>query len=190
MIGYEALAWGRHVSDWRQAWELVRRADHPALGLILDSFHLLAKGSPTAPIRDLPTNKIVPVQTADAPSIAMDPLFCSRHRRCFPGQGELDVETVLRALSATGFDGWLRHEVFSDDFCSTSARQAAIDGMRSFLLHEERLGRPALPPAPEPRGVAFVEFVEAPERAEAFRASLRALGILYDRDGAGELLHL
>lgn len=177
VIGYEALAWGRHVSDWRQAWELVRRADHPALGLVLDTFHLLAKGSPTAPIRDLPAEKIVLVQTADAPALAMDPLFWSRHYRCFPGQGELDVEAVLRELSATGFDGWLSHEIFSDDFRSTSARQAAIDGMRSFLFLEERLGRPALPPAPEPRGVAFVEFVEAPERAEAFRASLRALGL-------------
>lgn len=27
-IGYEALAWGRHVSDHRDAWEIVRRADH------------------------------------------------------------------------------------------------------------------------------------------------------------------
>ena len=24
--GYEALAWGRHVSDYRDAWEIVRRA--------------------------------------------------------------------------------------------------------------------------------------------------------------------
>ncbi len=177
VIGYEALAWGRHVSDWRQAWELVRRVDHPTLGLILDTFHLLAKGSPTAPIRDLPAEKIVLVQTADAPALAMDPLFWSRHYRCFPGQGELDVESVLRELFATGWDGWLSHEIFSDDFRSTSARQAAIDGMRSFLFLEERLGRPSLSPAPEPRGVAFVEFVEAPERAEAFRASLRALGL-------------
>ena len=28
-IGFEALAWGRHVNDHRDAWEIVRRADHP-----------------------------------------------------------------------------------------------------------------------------------------------------------------
>ncbi|GAA0008421.1 hypothetical protein BRDID11002_84300 [Bradyrhizobium diazoefficiens] len=28
-VGYEALAWGRHVNDYRDAWEIVRRADHP-----------------------------------------------------------------------------------------------------------------------------------------------------------------
>jgi len=31
-IGYEALAWGRHVNDYRDAWEVVRRAGHPARG--------------------------------------------------------------------------------------------------------------------------------------------------------------
>ena len=27
-VGFEALAWGRHVNDYRDAWEIVRRADH------------------------------------------------------------------------------------------------------------------------------------------------------------------
>ncbi len=40
-VGYEALAWGRHVNDFRDAWEVVRRADHPAIGLVLDTFHAL-----------------------------------------------------------------------------------------------------------------------------------------------------
>ena len=30
-VGYEALAWGRHVHDHRDAWEIVRRADHPQI---------------------------------------------------------------------------------------------------------------------------------------------------------------
>lgn len=177
-VGYEALAWGRHVNDWRQAWDLVRRADHPALGLVLDTFHMLIKRSPLAPLREVSPDKIFLVQTADAPAITMDPLFWSRHYRCFPGQGELDVESVLRELFAIGWDGWLSHEIFSDDFRSTSARQAAVDGMRSFLFLEERLGRPSLPARPHARGVGFVEFVEASERAQAFRDSLRALGLL------------
>jgi len=32
-IGFEALAWGRHVHDWMQAWDIVRRADRPNLGV-------------------------------------------------------------------------------------------------------------------------------------------------------------
>src|SRR5215212_4999877 len=32
-VGYEALAWGRHIHDHRDAWEIVRRANHPNVGL-------------------------------------------------------------------------------------------------------------------------------------------------------------
>ena len=39
-IGFEALAWGRHINDHRDAWEVVRRADHsqqlPCICLIAD----------------------------------------------------------------------------------------------------------------------------------------------------------
>lgn len=43
-VGYEALAWGRHVNMWRDAWARVKAVDHPALGIILDSFHILSRG--------------------------------------------------------------------------------------------------------------------------------------------------
>src|SRR4029079_10132724 len=33
-VGFEALAWGRHVNDYRDAWEIVRRADHKSIGVI------------------------------------------------------------------------------------------------------------------------------------------------------------
>jgi 4-hydroxyphenylpyruvate dioxygenase len=35
-IAFEALAWGRHINDYRDAREAVRRADHPAVGLVLE----------------------------------------------------------------------------------------------------------------------------------------------------------
>jgi sugar phosphate isomerase/epimerase len=41
-IAYEALSWGRHVSEMPQAWDLVQRADRANLGLAVDSYHMLA----------------------------------------------------------------------------------------------------------------------------------------------------
>ena len=38
--------WGRHINDYRQAWDAVRRADHPQVGLILHTFHALARKCP------------------------------------------------------------------------------------------------------------------------------------------------
>ncbi|STT48192.1 4-hydroxyphenylpyruvate dioxygenase [Klebsiella pneumoniae] len=86
-IGYEALAWGTHVNRWQQAWERVRRVDSPALGLVLDSFHILARGDTLDALPSVPVEKITFVQLADAPYMKMDLLEWSRHFRCFPGQG-------------------------------------------------------------------------------------------------------
>ncbi len=85
-IGYEALAWGTHVNRWQQAWERVRRVDSPALGLVLDSFHILARGDTLDALPSVPVEKITFVQLADAPYMKMDLLEWSRHFRCFPGR--------------------------------------------------------------------------------------------------------
>jgi len=69
-VGYEALAWGRHVKTWRQVWSLVQQVDNPALGVILDSFHTLALGDDPSGIVDIPGERIFFVQLADAPLLA------------------------------------------------------------------------------------------------------------------------
>ena len=174
-VGFEALCWGRHIFDYRQAWEAVRRADHPRVGLILDTFHALARGCPVDPIADIPPERIVLVQTADAPGIEMDLLFLSRHYRCFPGQGDLPVASMVRKLAEIGYQGPMSHEIFSDDFRASSARQAAVDGMRSFLWLEEQLN-PSPSSAPAVGGIEFVEFVDDAGQADRFRSLLHALG--------------
>src|ERR1700726_1082676 len=88
-VAFEALAWGRHVNDYRDAWEVVRRADHPSIGLVRDTFHILVRGTDLRPIHAIPKNRIFLVQVADAPLLDMDYLSWSRHYRCFPGQGDL-----------------------------------------------------------------------------------------------------
>src|SRR5690606_25402713 len=129
-VGYDALAWGRHVSDHRDAWEVVRRAEHPAVGLVLDSFHTLARGIDPDSIRRIPADRIFLVQFADAPRLEMDLLSWSRHFRNLPGQGELDVVGFLAAVLSTGYQGYLSLEIFIDQFRAGSARMVAIDGQR------------------------------------------------------------
>ena len=53
-VAFEALAWGRHISDYRDSWEVVRRTDHPAVGLVLDSFHICARKTDLRAIRSIP----------------------------------------------------------------------------------------------------------------------------------------
>ena len=139
-VGYEALAWGRHVNRWRHAWKIVQQADHPALGLIVDSFHTLAVDDDPAGIAELPAEKLFFVQLADAPRLSMDALSWSRHFRNFPGQGQLPVDDFLRAVLACGYRGPISLEIFNDEFRAAPARLTARDGLRSLILTEAGAG--------------------------------------------------
>lgn len=179
-IGYEALAWGRHVRTWSHAWRLVQAADHPAVGLILDSYHTLALGDSPDGISDLPGDRIFLVQLADSPHLAMEALGRSRHFRNYPGQGDLDVTGFVRAVLSSGYAGPLSLEVFNDSFRASPPRQNAIDGLRSLIWVEAEAGGPPLPAAPVLDGFAFAEFaVDAAHRHKLGRY-LQSLGFRHE----------
>ncbi|MCX5086037.1 bifunctional sugar phosphate isomerase/epimerase/4-hydroxyphenylpyruvate dioxygenase family protein [Streptomyces sp. NBC_00401] len=174
-VAYEALAWGRHVSTYDHAWRIVEAADHPALGTCLDSFHILARGSDPKGIEDIPGEKIFFLQLADAPLMALDVLQWSRHYRCFPGQGGLDVTGLVRHVINAGYTGPLSLEVFNDVFRQADAGPTAVDARRSLMLLQEAAGI-AAPPAPvQPTGFAFAELT-TPD-AGAVSSLLGALGL-------------
>ena len=177
LVGYEALAWGKHVNRWRQAWDIVRRADHKALGLILDSFHTLCLGDDLRGLAEaVPAEKLFFVQLADAPRLSMDPLSWSRHFRSFPGQGELPVADFLRDVLAAGYGGPLSLEIFNDEFRSAPARRIARDGLRSLVWAEEGAGIAALPARPALSGIEFIEFAVDDAAAAELGAYLGTLG--------------
>jgi 4-hydroxyphenylpyruvate dioxygenase len=158
-VGYEGLSWGRHVNLWGHAWRIVQQAAHPALGLIVDSFHTLSRGDDPSGIARVPAEKLFFVQMADAPKLSMDVLSWSRHFRNFPGQGDLDVIGFMRAVLASGYTGPLSLEVFNDEFRAAPARLVARDGLRSLILTEaEATDGAGLPATPVLDGVAFLEF--------------------------------
>lgn len=140
-VAYEGLAWGRHVNTWQQVWKLVRQVDHPALGMMLDSFHTLSLEGDASAIADIPAERIFFVQMADAPLLAMDVQEWSRHFRCFPGQGELDVTGFLAPILRSGYAGPLSLEIFNDGFNAAPAGVIAADGLRSLRILEDNTRR-------------------------------------------------
>ena len=188
-IGYEALAWGRHVKDWTAAWDIVRQADRDNLGIVLDSFHACVRGNPIEPMSALPADRIALVQVADAPAIQMDPLSLSRHYRCYPGQGDYPVVDFLDAITRAGYRGPVSLEIFNDQFRGASASAIALDGLRSLRISGEQLaarrqqrGDPPLPdlaplpPAPSVERVEFIEFAAGDADSAALTAVIEGLG--------------
>ena len=189
-VGFEALAWGRHVNDHRDAWEVVRRADHPSVGLILDSFHTLGRRIDPETIRRIPGDRIYFVQLADAPAIEMDLLYWSRHFRNMPGEGDLDVTGFLRAVMAAGYSGPLSLEIFNDQFRAGLPRLVASDGHRSLIALMDRVRRaeptlvldiPDFPPPAQVERVEFIEFATSAAQSPSLEALLAATG--FERAG-------
>ncbi|MBP1871854.1 4-hydroxyphenylpyruvate dioxygenase [Ensifer adhaerens] len=184
-VGYEALAWGRHINDHRDAWEVVRRADHANVGLILDSFHTLARKIDVNSIRSIPKEKIFIIQLADAPLIDMDLLYWSRHFRNMPGEGDLPVLEFMRAVAATGYDDYLSLEIFNDQFRGGSATAISVDGQRSLRYLGDQVRRaepdialpvPEMPDRSGVEGIAFIEFTIDEDEAPHLEALIRTLG--------------
>lgn len=174
-VAFEALAWGRHIQDHRQAWAIVREVDHPAMGLALDSFGSLARNVPIDSLRSIDPRKLFHVQLADAPSLSMDPLSWSRHFRCMPGQGDLPLVEYVAALREIGYQGLLSLEIFNDRFLAGSATDVAIDGMRSLANLLEQVLQKADRRVRCQR-VEFIEFCANEEEATQLGHMLQTLG--------------
>jgi 3-dehydroshikimate dehydratase len=200
LVGYEALAWGRHVRHYRDAWSIVQMADHPNLGLIIDSFHTLSLGDDPTGIASIPGDRIFCVQLADAPRLVMDVLKWSRSYRCFPGQGQFDLPGLLEQILIAGYTGPLSLEVFNDLFREAPNRRTALDAMQSLLFLEaetrkrletgasaQRVATPAAavldrvelfdpPSPPQIEGFAFIEFAVDDASGGALAHVLETLG--------------
>ena len=121
-VAFEALSWGRFVSDVASAWELVERANRHNLGLAIDSYHMLAAGTPVDALDDIDPQKVLFVQLADfmwqSTPTPDERRETARHFRVFPGEGvhSAQIAALMLALDGLGYEGDYSFEVFNDDY--------------------------------------------------------------------------
>jgi len=121
-VAFEALSWGRYVSEFTRAWDIVQTADRANLGLALDSYHIFASGTDPGTLREIDPAKVFLVQLSDfmwqeTPSPA-ERIDTARHFRVFPGEGvhSAQVAGFVRELDEMGYRGDYSFEVFNDDY--------------------------------------------------------------------------
>jgi 4-hydroxyphenylpyruvate dioxygenase len=147
------------------------------VGIILDSFHSLARKIPIESIDDIVPEKIFLLQIADAPEMPMDYLYWSRHFRCLPYQGDFPVAAYVAAALRRGYKGPLSLEIFNDRFREWSASQVAVDGLRSLTMLQDHAGvSVALPRRVQILGIDFVEFAVHTSEAPGLATLLSGLG--------------
>lgn len=150
-VAFEGLSWGRHLNDSIGAWDVVRRADAPNLGIGIDSYHSFANKTPLAALDAVDPAKIFLVQLSDfmwhevrTPEERID---TARHFRVFPGEGVHSDEIVrlVHALDALGYRGDYSFEVFNDDYQQLPLDTVAQRARRSATWLAEDVLRRALP---------------------------------------------
>jgi len=112
----------------QSATELTRQVDHPAVGVMIDTFHahIEEKDTPTA-IR--------------AAGRDLMHVHISESDRSTPGAGQIDFASILRALRDSGYRGDLMVEAFGR---SVPELAAATRIWRDMFDSEEQLARDAL----------------------------------------------
>ena len=126
-IAYEAMSWSTFINTTPQAWTVVQEINSPALGLVIDAFHIFALDRTADDLRDIPADKIFLVQLSDVSEIPpRDRLIgVARHSRLLPGDGVFPINTLLRRLSEINYQGPVGLEVFNERLKAQEPHQVA-----------------------------------------------------------------
>ena len=132
-IAFGAPAWARWISEYPAVWEAVRRADQPNLGVLVNVFHLLAKGTSLAAMDSIPGDKIFLVQMADYLGDLRDITETADHRRAFPNESaHRDViAEMLRKVHRAGYRGDYVFEVFNDEYLHLAPESVMARAMKA-----------------------------------------------------------
>ncbi len=124
------------ISDVASAWAIVESADRDNGGLVFDTWHFF-RGTPDFGDLDrVPGDRIFAVQIADAPAQLQGTLADDTFHRMLPGDGDLDLTGVVRALDRMGGLRWVGPEVISPLTASmppVDAARLAGDRVRQLL---------------------------------------------------------
>lgn len=106
------------IEHFRQYLEFMQRIDSPAVGLNFDIGHAYCVG-------DEPQDWVQPMAQHTRHYHLEDIADTRVHRHLIPGEGAIDFDATLRAIVATGYDGWLTVELYPYiDNPDVAARQA------------------------------------------------------------------
>jgi sugar phosphate isomerase/epimerase len=124
-------------STLKQALQLIERIGKPNVGIVVDFWHLYARGTTPEDIANLNKDIIFGVHFCDGrkpkPGEDWDE---AAMRSYFPGTGEIDVKAYADAVKQTGFDGVWSAELFHPEYWEGDQFEVAklvLDNMMGYV---------------------------------------------------------
>jgi sugar phosphate isomerase/epimerase len=126
------------VQTMADANRLLDEAGARHIGLTLDSYHWYAGEDSPETIRQTPGERIVLLHVNDAKPGPQVALIDSD--RLVPGEGVIPLTDWLKAIDATGFDGFIALEVLGPRLAEASADESARVGIESIAALAAQAG--------------------------------------------------
>ncbi len=126
---------GRHpfIPGPLEALEVIERAGHDSLGLMMDFFHYYKSGVRLEDVRTIPAESLLIVHVDDCEDLP--PADLTDRHRVYMGEGVLPLQDMLGVLREKGYDGALSVEIFREEYWEKDpveisvAAKAAYDRM-------------------------------------------------------------
>jgi sugar phosphate isomerase/epimerase len=111
-IAIEPIGMHRFVPGPNEAMEIVRKADHPCLGVMMDTFHYHKSMVTLGAIDNIPPDRLLLVHISDVPDMERSELTDSH--RTYPGAGVIPLRDMLRVIRKNHYTGYLSVELFNE----------------------------------------------------------------------------
>ena len=113
------------IADVATAWRIVRDADRPNGGILLDTWHFFRGAADFDALEAIPGERILAVQVNDALPDVSGSLWEDTQQRLLPGDGCFDLPRVLRTLARIGGLRTVGPEVISPSTAAMPPADAA-----------------------------------------------------------------
>lgn len=106
-----AMEWFWNHKD---AFEIIKRANHDYLGLVIDTFHWYRGDGNLNNLNFIPKDKLYLVHINDCENLPREKL--TDKNRLYCGLGVMPLKEVLHKFKQTGYQGYLSVEIFRDEY--------------------------------------------------------------------------
>ncbi len=137
-VGVEFLPWSA-IPDLRTAWRLVEESGRDNAGLHLDTFHWQRQpgGPDDTTLRHVPGERIHVLQICDCPATPSgDVADQAMTGRLVPGDGDIDLVSIVRTLDELGAEPLIASEVLNPGLLADGTEAFArrvVDATRAVL---------------------------------------------------------
>ncbi len=123
-IAIEPLGGHPFIPGPEEALEIIDRAEHEALGLMMDTFHYYKSDISLDTIRNIPLEHLLIVHVNDCEDLPKEDL--TDQHRLHLGEGVIPLHEMLSVLKEKGYEGALSVEIFREAYWQQDPESVSI----------------------------------------------------------------